>query len=174
MITPEEFIQEILANPDDDTPRLIFADWLEERGDSRGEFIRVQCEIAALTKPKLRQARMYSYGNSPHGAPEKFVRHALKLPRYKALLAREMELLLAHCKTWTAFLGDEATGVIFDRGFVMGLSTAARVFVREAPRWYRVTSIHQLHVSGTSTDLVALVASPCLSHIQMLDYAGQL
>ena len=43
MITPEEFIQEILANQDDDTPRLIFADWLEERGDPRGEFIRVQC-----------------------------------------------------------------------------------------------------------------------------------
>lgn len=30
----------VLANPDDDTPRLILADWLEERGDPYGEFIR--------------------------------------------------------------------------------------------------------------------------------------
>ena len=30
-------------NPEDDTPRLILADWLEEHGDSRGEFIRLQC-----------------------------------------------------------------------------------------------------------------------------------
>jgi uncharacterized protein (TIGR02996 family) len=34
------FLEAICANPDDDVPRLIFADWLEERGDPRGEFIR--------------------------------------------------------------------------------------------------------------------------------------
>jgi uncharacterized protein (TIGR02996 family) len=37
----------ILANPDDDTPRLVYADWLQERGDEeRAEFIRIQCAIA--------------------------------------------------------------------------------------------------------------------------------
>ena len=30
------FYEEILAHPDDDFSRLIFADWLEERGDPRG------------------------------------------------------------------------------------------------------------------------------------------
>ena len=39
----------IIAHPDDDTPRLIFADWLEEKGDSaRAEFIRVQIDRARL------------------------------------------------------------------------------------------------------------------------------
>jgi uncharacterized protein (TIGR02996 family) len=34
----------ILANPDDDTPRLVYADWLQEHGDEdRAEFIRFQC-----------------------------------------------------------------------------------------------------------------------------------
>ncbi len=37
--------QAVLATPDDDTLRLILADWFEERGDPRGEFIRVQCEL---------------------------------------------------------------------------------------------------------------------------------
>jgi len=51
-MTEQDFITEILANPDDDMPRLIFADWLEERGDPRSEFIRVQCELARLTPAK--------------------------------------------------------------------------------------------------------------------------
>lgn len=37
----------IIAMPEDDLPRLVLADWLEERGESqRAEFIRVQCELA--------------------------------------------------------------------------------------------------------------------------------
>ncbi len=45
----EAFLQAIVENPDDDTPRLIYADWLEEYGDlHRAEFIRVQCELARL------------------------------------------------------------------------------------------------------------------------------
>lgn len=49
-MTPEEqpFLDAIIAEPADDRPRLVFADWLEEQGQSdRAEFIRVQCEIAA-------------------------------------------------------------------------------------------------------------------------------
>jgi uncharacterized protein (TIGR02996 family) len=37
------FIEAIHENPRDDSIRLIFADWLEERGDPYGEFIRLQC-----------------------------------------------------------------------------------------------------------------------------------
>lgn len=42
------FLAEIRAHPDDDEPRLIYADWLEEQGDPRGEFIRLSCERANL------------------------------------------------------------------------------------------------------------------------------
>jgi uncharacterized protein (TIGR02996 family) len=34
----DALLQAVLASPDDDTPRLVYADWLEERGDPRGEF----------------------------------------------------------------------------------------------------------------------------------------
>lgn len=43
------FLEDIKENPDDDTPRLIFADWLEERDDPRGSLIRVQCELASTS-----------------------------------------------------------------------------------------------------------------------------
>ena len=42
------FMAAIVANPEDDVPRLLYADWLEKHGDPRGEFIRVQCQRARL------------------------------------------------------------------------------------------------------------------------------
>ena len=43
------FLAEILEHPDDDTPRLIFADWLDDHGEpDRAELIRLQVESAAL------------------------------------------------------------------------------------------------------------------------------
>lgn len=44
----EEFLEAIRRRPEDDAPRLLFADWLEERGDALGEFIRVECALAAM------------------------------------------------------------------------------------------------------------------------------
>lgn len=43
--TPEEvaFVEAICEAPADYMPRLVFSDWLEERGDSRAETIRRQC-----------------------------------------------------------------------------------------------------------------------------------
>lgn len=44
MISDEAFLRTIRALPDDDTPRLVYADWLEETGETdRAEFIRLQC-----------------------------------------------------------------------------------------------------------------------------------
>jgi uncharacterized protein (TIGR02996 family) len=50
----DAFLQAICAKPEDDTPRLVYADWLEEQGDTdRAEFIRVQCELEKVP-PGLR------------------------------------------------------------------------------------------------------------------------
>jgi uncharacterized protein (TIGR02996 family) len=38
--TEVPFFYGIHANPDDDVPKLVFADWLEERGDPRGQMLR--------------------------------------------------------------------------------------------------------------------------------------
>jgi uncharacterized protein (TIGR02996 family) len=49
-VTPDEaFLADIVANPEDDAPRLVYADSLEDRGEpERAAFIRVQCELARL------------------------------------------------------------------------------------------------------------------------------
>jgi uncharacterized protein (TIGR02996 family) len=43
----QELFEAILQNPDDLAPRLVYADWCDDEGDPRGEFIRIQCELAA-------------------------------------------------------------------------------------------------------------------------------
>ncbi|MBA3501632.1 MAG: TIGR02996 domain-containing protein, partial [Deltaproteobacteria bacterium] len=40
--TDEELLRAIAEQPDDDGVRLVYADWLQERGDPRGEFIALQ------------------------------------------------------------------------------------------------------------------------------------
>jgi uncharacterized protein (TIGR02996 family) len=53
MIDPQEkpFVDEIAANPASDDARVIYADWLEERGDPRGGFLRAELSVAAVGIP---------------------------------------------------------------------------------------------------------------------------
>src|SRR5262249_27660854 len=39
----DSFLQAIHDEPCEDAPRLVFADWLDEHDDPRGEFIRLSC-----------------------------------------------------------------------------------------------------------------------------------
>src|SRR5262245_19557042 len=64
MADHEGFLQDILATPEDDAPRLIYADWLEENGGAEGRdraaFIRLQCERARLPEgdPKANRLKV--------------------------------------------------------------------------------------------------------------------
>lgn len=49
----DALVRAILANPGEDTPRLVYADWIEENfgHHPRAEFIRVQIELNATLEP---------------------------------------------------------------------------------------------------------------------------
>jgi uncharacterized protein (TIGR02996 family) len=54
-VTDAPFLAAIRAAPEDDAPRLVYADWLDEHGQSeRAEFIRVQVELARRESADLR------------------------------------------------------------------------------------------------------------------------
>ena len=87
----DAFLAAIRANLDDDTPRLVYADWLEERGNgARAEFIRVECELASIDE---------------------------SAPRFRDLEDRRHELLAEHEAAWLGDL-DEYDEWFFRRGFV--------------------------------------------------------
>jgi len=50
--TEEGFLHELLERPGDDAPRLVYADWLEERGDPRADYLRA--EVARARRPGRR------------------------------------------------------------------------------------------------------------------------
>lgn len=62
MQTEAAFLHEILSAPLDPTPRLVYADWLEESGDPRAELIRIQDALRKLEAPDRDslEARMQS------------------------------------------------------------------------------------------------------------------
>jgi uncharacterized protein (TIGR02996 family) len=69
------------AEPDDDTPRLVLADWLEEHDDPRGEMVRLQVRLAAL----------------PAGAPEYddlFDRHQKWWKKYGSWWQKDVGMLI--------------------------------------------------------------------------------
>jgi uncharacterized protein (TIGR02996 family) len=47
------FLLAIRNNPNDDVSRLVYADWLDERGDIRGEFLRLHLGLKALAPDHL-------------------------------------------------------------------------------------------------------------------------
>jgi uncharacterized protein (TIGR02996 family) len=56
-MTDEDFLRAIEAAPADDSPRLIYADWLEERGQSpKAEFLRIEARLAHDTLDEEQRA----------------------------------------------------------------------------------------------------------------------
>lgn len=70
-----EFLAKICAEPDEDTHRLVFADWVEENGDpDRAEFVR--CQFAGGTHAPARAQRlMHTHYDTPDG-PQNWGRRA--------------------------------------------------------------------------------------------------
>ena len=50
LVDPDErpFVEAIVANPNDDELRLVYADWLEEHGDERAEWLRAEIVMRRL------------------------------------------------------------------------------------------------------------------------------
>jgi uncharacterized protein (TIGR02996 family) len=102
----EAFLQAVIESPDDDTPRLVYSDWLEENGDpKRAEFIRVQCELARLTEPGERSQQ---------------------------LRWREQALLQRYGPAWASPFRKRVQGWEFRRGFVEKVTTTVPMFVTRA------------------------------------------
>ena len=62
------FLAAIAAEPADDTRRLVYADWLDERGDPRGEYLRLELqlhEIPARLAVLLNEVRGWAKGTLP-------------------------------------------------------------------------------------------------------------
>jgi uncharacterized protein (TIGR02996 family) len=134
----------ILAAPDDDAPRLIYADWLTENGEAdRGEFIRVQCELARLDGGDRCPVCHWPYKSDRHGGctpgdcsfrPDdraaEYAGWKQRQTAYHDLRRRGLELADAWTHIWTQ--GISASLIVFRRGFLHTLAMRADNWVASA------------------------------------------
>jgi uncharacterized protein (TIGR02996 family) len=125
MMLDPTLLAAVLDDPGNDELRLVCADWLEEHGElDHSEFIRVQCELAAMLKPptpKIQFERGQKRINQQWGPTEDFVDALNDDKRELRLRQREREVGLAARREWLAFIDQRLTmgaSWEFCRGFV--------------------------------------------------------
>jgi uncharacterized protein (TIGR02996 family) len=147
----------VLANPDDDTPRLAHADWLAENGQTElAEFIHLQIERAR--RPRGDPAGMYPS-------------------------VRENALLAAYGAQWLGRLPEYARkSVTFERGFPTRAKCEVVDFLNWDDRVWQVAPITSLQLFDTESasggyrppeemerNLRAVAAKPQLAHLRRLE-----
>ena len=106
-------LADVLASPADDAPRLVYADWLTEHGDPRGEFIQIQC----LLKHRRVGATFWKRADDGEAHPD-----------HVRLEAREAQLLKKHAKEWLAPVRAYFHKWSWHRGFLSELTSNAVFF----------------------------------------------
>lgn len=139
------FLDEVLASPEDDAPRLIYADYLEEFGDPRGEFIRLQCE----------QAQMEPFDS-----------------RFLDVSHRCSDILMQHGENWAAELKQDVRKSEFSRGFIDKITMRARAFVKQGHELYRSVPINWLRLNYVKGAGEALAGTEALNCVRSLDLGG--
>jgi uncharacterized protein (TIGR02996 family) len=65
--TEMAFLHGIQTDVGDPTPKLVYADWLEERGDPRGQLLRAELERVKQAGPRRAWAEMHYRQDIPSG-----------------------------------------------------------------------------------------------------------
>jgi uncharacterized protein (TIGR02996 family) len=168
MTYEDAFLEAIIEAPDDDTPRLIYADWLEENArPARAEFIRAQIEAFSL----------------PPGDP-----------RRKEREDRAEALRREHERAWLGPLRAWLIGWRFQRGLVERVAVNAQTLLKHACTLFQMAPIHHAEIHRAekfggeltkcpqmarltslrihklfAADTFSLIASPYLGNLTALD-----
>jgi len=158
----EAFLQTVCANPADDAPRLIYADYLEETGDpvrvARAEFIRLQCQLEALADHE---------------------------PHRQAMQQREAVLLAAYLRKWNGPVHRRLQagplrnqvharrtllqGWCYRRGFIGEIRAQAVAVVHHAPVLAGIGPLETFRLWGIAGHGPALAQSSLLLQAQTID-----
>ena len=135
-----KLLAEILAHPDDDQARLVYADFLTQNGDPRGELITVQ-----LSLPDAKGARK------------------------SQLAAREKELIKKHGRTWAKEAMQDAKEHEIRRGFVALVKMTGTTWGTKGARLFACDPIEELLISKpNAAGLKAIAAAPHTARLRVL------
>jgi uncharacterized protein (TIGR02996 family) len=139
------FLNAIRENPDDDRPRLAYADRLEGDGDGdRAELIRLQCELA---------------------------RHTGEDPRRPGLERRANELRAEYEARWRAGVRAGTSSASFSRGMIVQVTATAAAILRHGADCLRREPIGSVHLEKFRRPQVDdLAYCPHLRHLTDLRF----
>lgn len=156
MTDRDAFLRAIRDTPADDTPRLVFADWLDDHGDPEwAELIRVQVELEPIHEE-------------------------LDNPRRRELADRETELLAVHADRWLGPVHDIAAeypayGPVFRRGLPESVSLSLDTFLARGGELFAACpTVREVCVYGVAGRGAELAACPHLAHVETLEIADWL
>jgi uncharacterized protein (TIGR02996 family) len=141
----------IIQHPDEDTPRLAYADLLDEIGgdsnQARAEFIRLQIRLEASRPDASR-------------------------PDYQSEV-RAADLLASHGGEWVGGIsGRDVTCLRFSRGFVSSVGTSAAKFIRHGGSWCARHPLQRVLFNAVRGWHRRLAASPHLDAIRHVSFHG--
>jgi uncharacterized protein (TIGR02996 family) len=133
MTHDDAFLQVIAESPDDDAPRLIYADWLQDHDQpERAEFIRLQCRLAGAVPDEAERLRLET---------------------------RERELLARHEREWLGPLQPLLARWAFRRGFLEAVALPALVYVDHADLIRQNETIRRVEVILSGADIAATIVA---------------
>ncbi|MCE9546713.1 MAG: TIGR02996 domain-containing protein [Planctomycetia bacterium] len=143
----QSHLQAILDSPDDDAPRLAYANRLKRSGDAdRAEFIRIQCALDKLSP----QAK---------GRP--------------ALEAREKELLDQYGWDWAKEFGTSISEWVYRRGFIERVQMRLETPAEEIRAVLSKSPIRHIRDTGQCCELKGVVeALPLFDNLTGLEFWG--
>ncbi len=142
---PRAFFSDILDDPHNDQPRLRYAAFLDEHDDPLGEFIHVQCRLAAGLD---HEALIWEWER------------------------REQELLAEHEDVWAADIRGLVDWWTFRRGFIEEIAAPAARFLRHADQLFQHAPILEVHLSRAREHLEALSHCHWLLRMRHLDLSN--
>ncbi len=147
MSSREALLRAIIEMPDDDAPRLAYADFLEKSGDcDRAEFIRVQCALDKM----------------PPEAPEN-----------KTARERETELLEQFGWDWAGEFGTQISQWVYRRGFIERVEMCLETSAEEILAVLAKAPIRHVRDISQFCDLSGVVnALPQLERFTGLEFWG--
>lgn len=153
-----KLLAEIYAARDDDAPRLVYADWLTEHADPRGEFIQLQCEL----KRPIWGAEGYVATNDRTRLPANHVE----------LTQREQVIFKKHAKSWLAPIRSFIRKWNWRRGFLAQVTTGPN-FLDGASAVLRTHPIELLSLEGMKASDLAKLAKTPLPFLENLSLCSQ-
>ncbi len=137
----------VLKNPESDLPRLIYADWLDEQGDARGEWIRIQCALARLSQESRQDDS----------------------PVLEKLRERQHQLADMVENHWVEPIRPWIEGWEFHRGFLERITITAELFLKFGEKILNQYPIRRVRLLDAAPIFPELVRSPLLKKIHELD-----